>query len=361
MGIITDKNKEQPIPIYTGRSMLSNKGNSLIEVVVSIAILGIILLPILNSFIVAARSNVESKRVQMENMIVQDIMEEMKGKDIESIISKYNEADDDCYEITKQEVGEGYQLYLSNSYTNKDCYYLLKRNIDNKYDALITFDATPYSNGLTGTDYNDYEMPLIRDINSNEHLVAIQSYETEMAVSVLYANHVTYCIGEGKECIPLDLSDIESSIERNIRVVINLSGTNTIATVEFVYSSSVEGCGAVSYELATKELTTSNQGVYVFYESFPRDSIQVINNTGYEIDVFAYEQNTSPAMISISKPSGVNLYSNIPGYEPIKKKDKMNRIFNIKVQLFTSPIYFNPDDVYIPGELRSELQSTKGE
>lgn len=37
--------------------VLNNEGVSLIELVVSIAIIGLMLLPILNSFVIAARSN----------------------------------------------------------------------------------------------------------------------------------------------------------------------------------------------------------------------------------------------------------------------------------------------------------------
>lgn len=362
MESISDRQKElQPIQISTGKRLLCNKGASLIEVVVSIAILGIVLLPILNSFAIAARSNAESKRVQTQNMVVQDILEEMKGKAIEDIISEYNNIGDDYYELSARESGVGYEIYSSNIFTKKDFYYLLKRNIDNKYDALITFDASAYGNIPLATDYNDYQMPLIRDINSSEHLVAIQSYETEMAVSVLYANHVSYCIGVGTECIPLDISVVENSIERNIRVVISLSGSNILAAVELVYSSSVDGCGMVTYQLATKQLSSADKGIYVFYQAFPNDLITISNSSGQVMDVFAFEQSSPAATISVNKPTDVNLYSNIPGYMPVKKKEENNRIFDIKVQLFSTGINFDPGDVYIPGDLYAELQSTKGE
>jgi len=337
-----------------------NKGSSLVELVVSIAILGIILLPILNSFVVSARANAESKRVQTQNVIVQDIMEEMKGRKLEDIIGEYNLPGDDCYEVYISEAGTGFNLYPTNSYTIKDKYYLLKRNIDNKYDALITFDATPYNNTHVhrDTDYNNYQMPLVRGVNSSDHLVAIQSYETEAAISVLYANHVTYC--HGLDADPLDISEVEGSINRTINVDVSLSGSSIHASVVFVYSSGIGGCGSVRYELETKELSSSDEGIYVFFKPFPSDSINIINSSGHGLDVFAYEQNDLPNLIPVSKPADINLYSNLPGFEPVKKEEAKNRIFNIRIELYSSNIGFDPDAVYLPGELYCQLESTRG-
>lgn len=342
-----------------------NSGTSLVELVVSIAIIGMVLLPILNRFLVAVRTNAESKRVQTQNIIVQDIMEDMKSRKLEDIIIEYNMPGDEYYEAKLSESGIGYDLYLSSDYNIKDIYFLLNRNIDNKYDALITFDARPYHNShiLRDTDYNNYQMPLIREVNSSNHMVAIESYETDMAISVLYANHVTYCSGEEIEA--LDIEDIKNSMERNIRIDISLATSNILAIVEYIYSSSVIGCGSVTYQLASKNLNLSDdgieEGIYAFFQTFPSDSITINNSTDYEVDVFAYEQSEDPAMMSVTKPSSINLFSNLPGYEPIKKENAKNRIFNIRVQLFSSRPDFSPDMVYIPGDLYAQLESTKGE
>lgn len=346
--------------IGSSESIRNNKGVSLIELVVSIAIIGIMLLPILYSFVVAARANSESRNVQAENEIVQNIMEEMKSRSPYDIINDYNIIGDESYEACLSVSGIGYDLYETNSYTVKDCYYLLRRNIDNKYDALVTLDATAYLNspGLSDTDYNRYRMPLVREINSGDHLVAIQSYETEMAVTVLYSNHVSYNAGINID--PLDMAYIENSIERIIRVDVIQSGSNIHGTVELVYSSSVVGCGSVVYLMESKNLSPSSEGIYVFYQAFNPDAIEISNSTGDEIDVFMYAQTSAPTAIPISIPSNVNLYSNLPGYEPVKKEEAENRIFDISVQLFSTTNGFDIDDVYIPGESYVQLQSTRG-
>lgn len=338
-----------------------NRGSSLVELILSIAILTIVLLPILNSFVVAAKANAESKRVQAQNVIVQDIMEEMKSKKLEDIINEYNIPGDDCYEASIAAIGSGYDLYLANSYSSKSNYYLLKRDIDNKYDVLISFDATPYYYTPAGrdTDYNNYQMPLVRGINSSDHFVAYQSYETESAISILYANHVSYCSGEDID--PLSIVEVESSIYRNINIDMSIILDKIKVVVEFVYSSSAVGCGSISFELGSKTLSSSDEGIYVFYLPFPSDTINITNTTGQELDVFAYEQSISPHIIPIIIPADVNLYSNIPGYDGVKKHDVKNRIFDITVDLYSSDESFSPDAIYVPGELLCQLQSTRGE
>lgn len=355
------KKQTNDILKYYRKYPKNNMGFSLIELVVSIAILGLVLLPILNGFVVAARANANSRKVQDQNMIVQNIMEEMKGKTVKDIILDYNRLGDECYEAYPSLSGSGYELYASNIYEQKDQYYLLKRNIDNRYDALITLDASPYKSSyhLRDTDYNNYQMPLVREINSSNHLVAVQSFETEMAKTVLYANYVSYCIGE--EITPMDAEYIENSITRTINVDISLSASDILATVDLVYSSSVTGCGSVSYTLATRNMASSDEGIYVFYQGFPSDSIRITNDTGQSFDVFAYEQSPIPNTVTVSKPSDVNFYSNVYGYDPVKKEEAQNRIFDITVQLFRTNGSFLPDDVYVPGELLVQLQSTRGD
>lgn len=342
-------------------SIRNNKGVSLIELVISIAIIGIMLLPILNSFVIAARANSESRNVQAENDHVQNIMEEMKGRNLEDIINEYNIIGDECYEAGLSATGTGYDLYQTNPYNIKNCYYLLRRNIDNKYDALVTLDARGYLNspGPSDTDYNRYRMPLVREVNSSDHLVAIQSYETEMAVSVLYSNHVSYLAGVDVD--PLDITDVMNSIERTIRIDISQSAGNIHGAVELVYSSSVVGCGSVSYQLEAKNLNSSDEGIYVFYQAYHTDYIDISNSSGHEIDVFIYEQTATLTAIPITLPTTVKLYSNLPGYEAVKKEEAKNRIFDISVQLFNTSDDFDFADVYIPGEPYVQLQSTRGE
>lgn len=338
-----------------------NRGSSLVELIISIAILSIVLLPILNSFVVAARANAESKRVQAQNVIIQDIMEEMKSKKLEDIINEYNIPGDDCYEASLAALGHCFDLYFNNSYSLKSNYYLLKRDIDSKYDILISFDATPYYYTPVDrdTDYNNYQMPLVRGVNSSDHMVAYQSYETESAISILYANHVSYCSGEG--IVPLSIGEVESSITRSINIDMSIVLDKIKAAVEFVYSSSVLGCGSISFELGSKTLSSSDEGIYIFYLPFSSDSINITNTTGHVLDVFAYEQSVLPNIIPVNKPADVNLYSNIPGYDGVKKNDAKNRIYNITVKLYSGNESFNPNETYIAGELLCQLQSTKGE
>ena len=57
----------------------SNKGFSLVEIIVAIAILAVIVLPLLNAFVTSSKLNVRSKDKLMAVETAKNIMEEMRG------------------------------------------------------------------------------------------------------------------------------------------------------------------------------------------------------------------------------------------------------------------------------------------
>ena len=61
----------------------NNKGFSLVELIISIAILALVSGPLLNNFVTAIRVNVKARRVQSETNIVQSIAEDIKFKSIQ--------------------------------------------------------------------------------------------------------------------------------------------------------------------------------------------------------------------------------------------------------------------------------------
>lgn len=63
----------------------SNKGFSLIEIIVAVAILAIIVLPLLNAFVASSKMNAMSKNKLMAIEIAKNIMEEVKGYNLADI------------------------------------------------------------------------------------------------------------------------------------------------------------------------------------------------------------------------------------------------------------------------------------
>lgn len=80
------------------RKLMDNKGVTLVEVLVTIAILGIIITPVFSMFITAAKANASSDEKMKATFVAQEVMENIKAtSDITSITSPQYIGD---YEIT---------------------------------------------------------------------------------------------------------------------------------------------------------------------------------------------------------------------------------------------------------------------
>ena len=67
----------------------NDKGFSLIELIITIAIIALVVVPVLNSFFLAQDVNSEARLVQNATTVAQDIMEEFKAKSIEDMTALY--------------------------------------------------------------------------------------------------------------------------------------------------------------------------------------------------------------------------------------------------------------------------------
>lgn len=66
----------------------NNKGFSLIEIIVTIAVLALVVAPFLRSFFLSMNINSDARKLQNASMVSQDIMEQFKANSIEDMIEK---------------------------------------------------------------------------------------------------------------------------------------------------------------------------------------------------------------------------------------------------------------------------------
>ena len=64
----------------------NNKGISLREIIVTVSIIAIVVVPLISGFFTAMEINSDSRRIQNATYIAQDVMEIVKAKDIESLV-----------------------------------------------------------------------------------------------------------------------------------------------------------------------------------------------------------------------------------------------------------------------------------
>jgi len=144
----------------------NNHGFSLVELIISIAILAVIMIPLMSNFFRSAQMNKKAEELQVKSNIAADIMEGLKTVPETDILMQFSPAG--SFDILDQSVEEvwrllkitgGYEKYSTLlPMEEQPTYYFAINGIGGTaYDAVITMDSTPY-NTITNT-MNDYPMP----------------------------------------------------------------------------------------------------------------------------------------------------------------------------------------------------------
>lgn len=156
----------------------NNKGFSLIELLVSIVVLVIIMVPLMSNFIQAMRSNQKAEKLQLQSNLAASIMEGLKSYQINDavetdIIEEFNGIRDN-FDIISNPVEDVMRLELNHEgkfvrTTSEDeqaTYYFAIHGIlagGTAYDAFIELDAEAYKEN-DGT-MNLYPMPEVINLD----------------------------------------------------------------------------------------------------------------------------------------------------------------------------------------------------
>lgn len=166
---------------YPRKALRDNRGISLIELIISIMVLVIIMLPLMNSFYRSAFLNKKAKATQEQSNLAANLMEGLKNYNIRDTITEFTKAaesfgiidineDADVKLLVKTETGyleldmadrtteeqEALQEALSKQTTLYFAIYGIRTG-SSAYDALITMSALPYKQGES--ILNNYPMP----------------------------------------------------------------------------------------------------------------------------------------------------------------------------------------------------------
>lgn len=153
------------------RRRLDNKGFSLVELLISIAVLVIIMVPLMNNFFRSMQMNKKAEKLQIQSNLAASIMEGLKSSDITGIIIQFIRDARDFDLIPLSETPEAVlrlvyddetmELEDSSSTDEQDTYYFAINGIrlgGSAYDAFITIDSVDYKDDEVGT-MNNYPMP----------------------------------------------------------------------------------------------------------------------------------------------------------------------------------------------------------
>lgn len=317
----------------------NNTGFSLVELLVSVAILAIVIGPLLKNYVISARVNAKARRIQNETRIVQNITEDVKGKSILDIATTYNDNTETSGDKT--------------TYTKK-----IMKNGKHIYDARVTLDKGVYhEEDLNGdpVGYNNFKMPVISDINETKNVIAAETYEGSMAVSALYNNYWWYReqtkTDHGYTIDEYNEEDIRENLHRNLHInITNNSGLITVK-VEAVYTCpGVPGAGSEVYVLKEVPYHSTMKGIYVFYYPIAYDKVGIFkdNTITDSIDVFLVSQDTGfIPKITVENPAFLPVYSNIDTVNPLVKKEKYTRRYGVTIELYQANADYVTEEPYV--------------
>jgi prepilin-type N-terminal cleavage/methylation domain-containing protein len=145
-----------------------NSGFSLLELLVSIVILAIVMIPLMNSFVQAMKINQKSEKLLNHNNVTSNIIEHMKSMDLDQLLVQY------AGQRVYYDAAAG--VYTTNPAAQEEgIYYFSVEDIaeeDVSYDAIVKVSADTYRYEETDVNHNgilmnNYAMPDIITVDSN--------------------------------------------------------------------------------------------------------------------------------------------------------------------------------------------------
>lgn len=265
------------------------KGFTLMEVLVSIALVGILFTPLLTFFSNSNRVNVNAKKMQRANTVAQHVMEEVRSYGtIEEMCRLYQDPlnNKKGYYRVKESSGSGSSSLYNTGEKNlckdnilKDDgtfantkYSFVRKEIESdgkKYSANIDVDTSVYQ------ALNDTSLPVIRSLGAGSTVMAAESGTNSATMNALtnYYEKSRY----------MDMNILTKNLRKTIKVSItdtvpDSHGNNMVTedmlrvkvSIEYSMESNdgITGCDGVVYGevLYNEEVVyEALRGIYIFY------------------------------------------------------------------------------------------------
>ena len=191
---------------------INTKGFTLMEVLVSIAMVGILFTPMLTFFSHSTNTNVNAKNMQRVNTVGQSVMEEVRSYDtIADMVSVYQDTTNTDLVRTESDFRKKCTTAIKNAdgtYANTK-YYFVRNGLESdgkKYRAEITVDTDAYRH------LNDKEVPVISSLGSGSTVMVAEIDET---MNALYEYQSRYHAKTGND---ISLETLAAKLNKKIKV-----------------------------------------------------------------------------------------------------------------------------------------------
>lgn len=318
-------------------------GFSLVEVIIAIAILGIIAMSLLSYFSLASNYSSKGKDTQKADMIAQSIVEEINSyQGVDGIETKLENA-----------TGSAWTVDSLADNTTKKSKLTKKMSVDGTdYQAKVTLDYNYIPENSDGDEtaakYNDYAMPQLEEVYSKNNVVFSEKDEFQTAISNIV-------------CQNTDVSKtaIENAVKRTMCIDFEKDMTNAeICHVRAYYEYKYDGETYTTVLKDAKIEMDKLEHVYLFYHLLRSDvqhepvrinASALSNEKASKVKIYFVRQkgsHTPPSgyIIDISGEGNYNLLKYASNNVPMQgitsapgaviETKKGNRIAEITVEVY---------------------------
>lgn len=241
------------------------QGFTLMEVLVCIAMVGILFTPMLTLFSHSMKTNVNSKDIQRATTLSEQVMEQVR-----SYTSTQAMVNDTGWTRTQSNFKDSItDKVLTNddgSYKNETYYFVMDGlKSDNKeYTANITVNCNPYrTNDLSN-------LPILESLGSDNSVLAVEQNETEEALNIFQQKYLSTHNGA-----TTTIEELAKKLQKTIKVdVVDSAMDNGVEIIPAdmvrvqVYNEyEIEGLGTLTSDRIYNDVVYYNnlKSIYLFY------------------------------------------------------------------------------------------------
>lgn len=278
-----------------------NRGFTLVEILVALAVLAIISIPLLSYFSDASRMNALSANKHKANLAAQAVMEDFKTKDMETIAMEYRGLSGKSGQYRNSSYDEAAKYLASEAFVAEQPnpandpvtpYYFQYSNYmvgGTPYDIRVQVEEGQYQythvvSGTTISLWNTFQDYDIGSIESNTNVVIEEGVSDQnSAIEALYKE----CQDAGEYSVTKAM--IQTNMKRTITLDFNKNAADNTVTVKCTFSYNCPGIAAIA--AITKNVVrfektyTELKNVFLFYNPMTtstlgniKDQIKITTN-----------------------------------------------------------------------------------
>lgn len=260
-----------------------NRGATLIEILVAMAILAICALPLFKSLILSAQTNVKAREHLSATTAAESVMEEMKADGMEKFLQENqgNKYIKDVEKITEAGAVTGY------------CFTYPNYEVDGKrYEVKV--EVRPYRNTDEGAkDYNSKEISDLYRMDLRTDGIYVQDEKT-------MANDFVKLVSEGT----FEASDRDTVLSGlDIEYSYMVGGGSDVQTLDQTVTYRYNGTLVGEHETILYDSSHADgqlKNLYICFIPNKSNTITIVNKGDYPLTVYLIKQGTSKATVKVN-------------------------------------------------------------